>query len=253
MKKENNPIVITAIIAGVILLIAILVLSTFSSILPASNNVITVQGTSSVKATPDLITVYYTIETKGTTSAAAKDANEVIFDKLQNSIVAAGFNKDDLKTQSYNIYPNTYWDSSSSKQKQDGYIASHSLKIEFSTDELEKLSSVIDAGANAGAGVSSINFELTQAAQNTYKAEALKLASEDAQTKADAVASGFNKKAGRLISVQISEFGYYPWNVYTASSARMEDSVAGAKEVAMNIAPSSQDITGSVSATFAIQ
>jgi uncharacterized protein len=253
MKKENNPIVITSIIAGVILLIAILVLSTFSSILPASKNVITVQGTSSIKVTPNLITVYYNIETNGSTSAIAKDANEVIFNRLQNSIVAAGFDKEDLKTQSYNIYPDTYWDPNNGRQKQEGYKATHSLKLEFSTDELDKLALVIDAGANAGAGVSSINFELTQEAQNTYKAQALKLASEDAQTKADAVAAGFNKKAGKLISVQISEFGYYPWNVYTASSARMEDSVAGAKVASMNIAPSSQDITGSVSATFSIQ
>jgi uncharacterized protein len=249
MTKENNPIVITSIIAGVILLIAILTLVTVTSVLPVSKNVITVEGTSTVKATPDLITVYYTIETKGSTSAIAKDANTVIFDKLQNLITTTGFSKDDLKTQSYNIYPNTYWDGS--RQITDGYVASHSLKLEFSTEKLDKLSSVIDAGANSGAGVSSINFELTTEAQNNYKAEALKLASQDAQVKADAVAQGFGKKAGKLVSVQISQFGYYPWNVYSASG--MSSDVAGAKEVAMNIAPSSQDISGSVSATFSIQ
>jgi uncharacterized protein len=251
MKKENNPIVITSIIAGVVLLIAILTLGTISSILPASKNVITVQGTSTIKATPDWITVYYTIETKGATSAEAKDANTVIFDKLQDLITSIGFSKEDLKTESYNIYPNTYW--SNGKQNQDGYIASHSLKLEFSTGLLDKLSSVIDAGANSGAGVSSINFELTPASQNQYKAEALKLASQDAQTKADAVAEGFNKEAGKLISVQISEFGYYPWNVYTASGVSSSEDAMRAKTVSMNIAPSEQDITGSVSATFRIQ
>jgi hypothetical protein len=251
MKKENNPIVITSIIAGVILLIAVLVLITVNSVLPVSKNVITVQGTATVHATPDLITVYYTVQTNGSTSAIAKDANTVISNKLQNLIVTAGFSKDDLKTESYNIYPNTYWENG--KSRTDGYIASHSLKLEFSTDELEKLSSVIDAGANAGAAVSSINFELTPEAQNTYKAQALKLASEDAQTKADAVAEGFGKNAGKLISVQIDNFGYSPWNLYSSSSVRVEDSVAGAKEVAMGIAPSEQEISGSVSATFNIQ
>jgi len=251
MKKENNPIVITSIIAGVILLIAILTLVTVNSILPVSKNVITVQGTSTIHATPDLITVYYNVETKGTTSAEAKDANTIIFEELQNSIVAAGFDKDELKTESYNIYPNTYWDSSSNKQKQDGYIASHSLKLEFSTDLIDKLSSVIDAGANSGAAVSSINFELTTEAQNAYKAEALKLASQDAQIKADAVAEGFGKKSGHLISVQLSEFGYYPWNIYSASGSSSD--VAEAKVATMEISPSEQDISGSVSATFSIQ
>ena len=245
MKKENQPIIITSIIAGVILLVAILALVTLS---PVSKNVITVEGTSTIKATPDLITVYYNIETKGATSVEAKDANEVIFNKLKNLITTIGFEEKDLTTQSYNIYPNTYWDGR--QEKQDGFVATHSLRIEFSTEKLTKLSSIIDAGANSGAGVSSINFELTTEAQNTYKAEALKLASQDAQVKAEAVAQGFGKSAGKLISVQISNFGYYPWNIYS-SAGRVEDA-ASAKESAMNIAPSQQEVTGSVSATFKI-
>jgi uncharacterized protein YggE len=255
MKKENNPIVMTAIIAGVILVIAIMVLVTVNSVLPTSKNVVTVQGTSTIHVTPDLITVYYNIETKGTTSAAAKDANTLIYDKLKNTIETLGFDEGELKTQSYNIYPNNYWDSSSGKQRQDGYIASHSLVLEFSTEMADKLSGAIDAGANSGAGVSSINFELTTESQNKYKAEALRLASEDAQTKADAIASGFNKKAGKLVSVQVSEFGYYPWNLYTSSVAGgvSTDNAREAKDAVMNIAPNQQDITGSISATFALQ
>jgi len=251
MKKENNPIVITSIIAGAILLIAVLVLVTVNSFLPVSKNVITVQGSATVHATPDLITVYYNIRTNGSTSAIAKDANTVIFNQLKNLIVTAGFSEDDLKTESYNIYPNTYWDGS--KQKQDGYVATHSLKLEFSTEEIEKLSAIIDAGANAGARVSSFNFELTPKAQNAYKAEALKLASEDAQTKADAVASGFDKKTGKLISVQISEFGYYPWNMYSSKGGSMAEDSVGAREAAIQMTPSEQEISGSVSATFSIQ
>jgi hypothetical protein len=243
MKKENNAIVITSIISAVILIVAVLALTTFS---PVSKNVVTVEGMSTIKAVPNLITVYYSIETKGTTSAEAKDANTLIFNKLKNAITAQGFEEDDLTTQSYNIYPNTYWENG--KERQDGYKAYHSLKIEFSTDLLDKLSGVLDAGVNSGAGVSSINFELTQEAQNDYKAQALELASKDAQTKADAVASGFGKTAGKLVSVQVSDFGYYPWNLY-ASSGRAEDS-ALAKESVANIQPSEQEITGRVSATF---
>jgi hypothetical protein len=255
MKKENSPIAITAIIAGVILVIAIMVLVTVNSVIPISKNVVTVQGSSTIHVTPDLITVYYTIETNGSTSAIAKDANSEIYERLQNTIVSIGFDKEDLQTQNYNIYPYYYWDSSYDKQRQDGYRAIHSLKMELSTGDMNKLSSLIDAGANSGAGISSINFELTTESQNKYKAEALKAASQDAQTKADAIAAGFNKRAGKLISVQVSEFGYYPWNVYsrTVSAGASEDSIQLAKESVMNISPGEQEISGMVSATFALQ
>jgi uncharacterized protein YggE len=250
---KNNAIIVTSIISGVVLLIAILALVVFSPFSSAAKNSVTVEGLSTVKALPDVISIYFTIETTGTTSVEAKDANTLIYDKLVNALVAEGFKESDIKTDSYNVYPNTYWENG--KEKTDGFKASHSLKLELSSNESDKLSPAIDAGVKAGAGISYINFELSQTAQNTYKAEALKLASQDAMVKADSVASGFNKKVGKLISVQVTNFGYYPWNVYTARSEGGASSgdVALAKEAAMNINPSEQDITASISATFKLR
>jgi uncharacterized protein YggE len=79
MAKENNAIVITSIISGVVLLIAILALTTFNSVISPSSNRVTVEGISTVKALPDIISVYFTIETKGATSAEANSANTLIF------------------------------------------------------------------------------------------------------------------------------------------------------------------------------
>lgn len=255
MKKENSAIIITCIIAAVVLIIAILALNRFGSVFPSSGKTVTVEGVATVKALPDVTSVYFTIETKGTTSVEAKDANNEIYEDFVGKIVSVGFEENDIKTESYNIYENTYWDNDYRKQTTDGYKATRYLKIEISSDESDKLSDVIDAGVDAGAGISYIYFELSQESQNKYKAEALKLASEDATIKADAIASGFDKEAGRLISVQISNFGYYPWNVYTAKGGdgmASEDSIA-AQEAATNIRPSDQDITASVTATFKLR
>ncbi|HPD81752.1 MAG TPA: SIMPL domain-containing protein [Candidatus Pacearchaeota archaeon] len=252
---KNNAIIITSIIAGVILIIALLALNTFNSIVPSSGKTVTVEGVATIKALPDVTSVYFTIETKGATSVEAKDANNVIYDNLIEEMLSVGFEENDVKTESYNIYENTYWEDSYRKQVTDGYKATRYLKIELSSEESDKLSDVIDAGVDAGAGISYINFELSQESQNKYKAEALKLASKDATIKADAIASGFNKEAGRLVSVQISDFGYYPWNVYSAKSEggmTSEDSIA-AQEAATSIQPSDQDITASVTATFKLR
>lgn len=249
---KNNAIGVTLIIAGVVLIIAILALFVFNPI-SSSGNTVTVQGVSTVKALPDVISVYFNIETKGKTTVEAKDANNLIYDDLVEGMIIAGFEENDIKTESFNIYENTYWENG--KSKTDGYKATRYLRLELSSEESDMLSDAIDAGVDAGAGISYINFELSQESQNEYKAQALKLASEDATIKADAVASGFGKEAGKLVSVQISDFGYYPWNVYTARSEggmAPEDSMM-AKEVAMNINPSEEEITASVTAVFKLR
>lgn len=254
---KNNAIAVTSIIAGVILVIALLFLFVFSPVRYSSGNTVTVQGVAEIKAVPDLVSVYFSIDTKAKTSSEAKDANNEIYEKLVDALIAEGFTENEVKTESFNIYPEYDW--SSSTQKLIGYRATHSVKIQLPTDDFDKLSEVIDAGADSGAGISYINFELTQASQNKYKAEALKLASGDAQIKADSVAAGFGKSAGKLLSVSVSDFGYYPWNVYTsksydsASGAYLQEDVEMARETVANLSPDEQEITASVSATFRIR
>jgi uncharacterized protein len=255
MKKENQAIVITSIIAGVILIIALVALTMFSSILPSSKNTITVEGIANVEATPDLLTVYFNIETINDTAVEAKDENNDILEKLILELAMNGFTRDELKTQSFDVYPNYEW--TNDKRIQKGYKATHSLKIELSSEDFDDASEVIDAGVNSGAGISYINFELSQELQNQYKAQALELASEDATIKAEAVVSGLNKNLGKLISVSVSDFGYYPWNVYTAemdsAGSYNKESAELARQSVANITPSEQDITARVSATFKIK
>jgi uncharacterized protein YggE len=250
---KNNAIIVTSIIAGVILIVALLALNTFSSIVPSTKNSVTVQGTSTIKAMPDLVSVYITIQTNGSTSAEATSANTDIYDNLIEEMIIAGFEESDVKTESFSVYQNTYWDEKDGRSKTDGYIANHYLKVELPSEKMNKVSAVVNAAVNAEAGISYINFELSQESQNEYKAQALKQASEDAMIKADSIASGFDKEVGKLLSVQTSDFGYYPWNVYTASGGAYREDAAMAKETAMNIQPGEEEISASITATFQIK
>ena len=202
---------------------------------------------------PDLITVYFNIETSGDTSSEAKDANSEISEKLIIELAKNGFDRSDLKTQGFNVYPDYIWEDRT--RKENGYKASHSLKFELSSKDFDKVGDVIDSGVDSGAGISYINFELSQELQNQYKAQALELASKDARIKAEAVASGFGKKVGRLVSVQVSDFGYYPWAVYARSDGAEggANEVTALKEAAVNIEPGEKEISARVSAVFKIR
>ena len=247
---KSNAVAITSIVVGAVIFLTILTLLVFVPMFSSTTNTMTVQGMSTIKVTPDLVAVFFNIQTNGTTSSDANTANTAIYNQLKTSLISLGFTDSQIGTDSYSIYPNIIYDTTG-KSTNSGFIAMHSVKLEFAANDTTKLSSVIDAGTNAGAGVSTINFELSQALQNQYKAQALQVASQDAKTKADAVAAGFGKATGALVSVSVDNFNYYPWPIY-ASSGVAAPSVAnaGAKAATMNLAPTSQDVTASVSATY---
>lgn len=249
MKKENNPIIITSIISGVIILIAIIALLVLS---PTSNeDRVNVDGVATLKAMPDLIGIYFNIESKADTSSKAKDMTSEILNKLIDDLIKEeGLSREEIVTENFNIYPNYEWDSYG-KRTEKGFTASHAVTIKIPANDSAKVGRIVDTGVDAGALVNYINFELTQESQNKYKAQAMKLAAVDAQVKAQAIADGFNKKVGKLVSVNVNDFGYYPWNVYS-NGGSADDRVA-LKEAATNIQPGDKDISARISAIFELK
>ncbi len=245
--EKSVKITLIAVI-GVLLAVWIIV-SAMNGVYRGQTGVITAQGVSTIKAMPDLVSVYFNVETKAKTSENATKLNSDIVDKLKAELTAQGFNESKIQTQSFSVQPDYRY--INGNPIQEGYIAMHSMRLEMNANESSKIGQAVDAGVSAGAGISFINFELSQKKQNEYKAEAMKLAAEDAKIKAQATASGLDKGIGKLVSVSINDFGYYPWNVY--SSAGMMEDAAKVRSAATSITPSEQEITASVTASFKIK
>ena len=243
MKIEKSVQITLIIVVGALILGFILMNSLSSS----SKNTISVSGQSTIEAMPDLIGVYFSIDTQGATSNEAADKNSDIFDNLTNSLISKGFEETQIQTQSYSVYPEYDWRTGTGKIT--GYRATHTIKIELSSNDSEKIGDVIDSGIDSGAGISYINFELSQENQNKYKAQAMNLAAQDATTKAESVAEGLGKNLGSLVSVSVNDYGYVPWLAYDASGA----SQSVVKEAAASIVPTDQQISASVTAVFRIR
>ena len=235
----------TWIIVGGILVALLLVFAFVNNF--ANPRTISSTGTSTIEVLPDFVVVYFSIDTKGTTANEASNKNSKIVDDMKAALLLEGITEKEIKTINFNVYPNYDYRSGSSVIT--GYNAQHSLKVELNVDEKEKIGSVIDAGVGAGAGISYINYELNEDNQKKYKVEAIKLATEDARLKAEALAEGAGSSLGSIVSVSSSEWGYVPW-MAADSGTVMEKSGA---EIATNINPSEQEITATVSATFRIR
>jgi uncharacterized protein YggE len=249
----ESGVKISLIIAGTIIILALLGAVMLYQFYPhqISGKTISVEGNSLVKVTPDLVTVYFNVETNRTTAKEAKDANSLVVDNLITSLVKLGFNREDIQTQSFNIYEDQRWENG--KMKSYGYKASHQIKVQLSTSQTDKIGDVIDAGVDSGALLQWINFELSNDKQNEYKAQALKEAGQDAKTKAEAIASGLGKNLGDIVSISTSNWGYSPWNLYTASAGGVREDAVMAKQATTSIQPGSQDVTGYVSVVYKLR
>jgi uncharacterized protein YggE len=198
---------------------------------------------------PDKVSLNFNVETKGATSKEANDKNAEIVDDLITALVKEGFARADIQTTGFSIYEDIQWTQSGSKSL--GWKATHSVIVKMSTTQTDKIGEAIDAGINANATLSYINFELSQELENKYKAEAIKLAAEDARTKAQSMAEGLDKTLGKLVSVSDSSFNYNPWRVYDyAVGATAMENADMAKSATTSIQPSEQTITAQVSVVY---
>lgn len=249
MKSKNNSIALTGIISAAIVLIALGFLIFASPV--SSNEALNVQGTATVKAMPNLVSVYFNAETSADSAQEAKDLNSEITDEVISNLLVLGIEREKITTENFNVYQDYDWTEKGRVEK--GFKATHMIKVQLNSEEMDLVGDVVDAGVDAGALINSINFELTRESQNKYKAEAMKFAAEDARIKAEAVAEGFDKKVGKLVSVQVSDFNYYPWNVYSARGYEVAEDATMAKEVATSIQPGEREISATVNAGFKLR
>ena len=248
MKKEfmSDNVKISIVCSATIIILALLIV--FYSSGASSSNTIEANGIASINVVPDLVTVNYNIEAFAKNASSAKDDASETLEILTRKLVSSGFDKEELQTISFSVNPEYDWNYN--QRRQIGYRAYHSLKIELPASDFEKISSAIDAGINSGSDISHINFELSPSKQSEYKAEALRLAGEDARMKAEASVSGLDKKLGRLVSVSVSEFNYYPWMVY---GEVREDSAYEAKDSVVQIVPGEQSVSASIRVVYRIR
>lgn len=205
-------------------------------------------GIAKIEVLPDFIVVYFNVETQGTTADEASDKNSEIVEKMKNSLLKNGIKEEWIKTQSFSVNPN--YDYRTGTQKILGYTAYHILKVEIGVSEKDKIGNVIDSGIGAGAGISYINYELSEENHSRYKREAIKKATEDARLKAEALAEGSGSRLGSLVSISTSEFGYVPWIAATSEDVKAANSGA---EIVTSINPSEQEISATVTAVFKIK
>ena len=173
-----------------------------------------VTGEGKVYATPDIAKITVGIEETGSSLTIVQKSVNTKTQTLTSTIKGMGVEEKDIKTTSYNLYPQ-YDYTTSSFNRITGYQVSVTYQITIR--DIDKINEIIASATTAGANMEgSISFELND---NTKK-EKLQEAREEAVAEAKEKAEGLSKAAGitlgKVINISESQPNSYVRPVYTA-------------------------------------
>lgn len=173
---------------------------------------ISVSGTGTSQATPNLARVVLGVQTTGETASAALTANSEQMEGLMTALRSAGIAAADLQTRTIQLFPR-YSDTPVTGTPEDqaaqntitGYTAVNTLVV--TVRDLDGLGELIDSAVTAGSNqIESITFDLDEPVELVDQAREAAFA--DAQRKAGQLATLAGGTLGSVVSV--TETSYFP-------------------------------------------
>lgn len=158
---------------------------------------ISVTGTGTVEAAPDMATLMIGVTNQGATAAEALAGNSKATEAVIARLAASGVDARDMQTSNLSINPNwTGYDSSTPTIS--GYVASNLLTVRVRA--LDTTGAILDAAVTDGANtLNGLTFGLADP-EPAYN-EARKEAVADARAKAELLATAAGVKLGEVVAI----------------------------------------------------
>lgn len=216
------------------------------------NRFITVKGTGSVRAKPDLIIITMHLESlQPEYDQTMQRATEAV-DVLTDAIITAGMEKQDLKTTSFNIstHYKSYRDQDNNyKNEFDGYLCEQGLKLAFDFDS-DVLSKVLSAIAKAPVDPK-LDIQFSVKDKEAVSEALLFDATQNARKKAELLTKAAGVTLGTLMSI---DYNWMERGLISPTRYSMEDNrMALAKASAPQIEPEEIFASDTVTFVWAIQ
>jgi uncharacterized protein YggE len=197
---------------------------------------ITVVGTGSAKAVPDVAEWSFGVRSEAESAEAAMRENGVATSRVIAALKAAGIARRDLRTEQISLYPQT----DEYGHSVNGYSASNT--VHATIRNVDRAGTVIDAAVRAGANEIYGPNLLVSESDEQY-AQAVDSAYDDARRRAEAVAAKAGVVLGRPIAIVEGGGG---GDVVYGEAYRT------AADLAVPIEPGTQQIQATLTVTFEI-
>jgi uncharacterized protein YggE len=259
MNEQNITKVVKGVLITLGFLSLFLLISTIAKWDSLSDNnmafnTINVAGTGEVIVIPDVAVFSFTVtETSETVDTAQSLATSKI-NKALDALKAAGVEEKDLKTESYNIYPEYKWNQGicymgscpDGREELVGYTVSQTTQVKVrDTKKAGEMLTLV--GANGISNVSGLQFTLDDA--DSAKEEARSKAIADARVKAKKLAKDLGVDLGDVVSYYEDGPGGYPmYDDAMYMSAKMESA-----SMAPQLPAGENTVISNVTVTFEIE
>lgn len=182
-----------------------------------------VSGEGKVYVTPDIAKITVGVEESGTVLATIQKNVNSKTQKLTDAIKKIGVEEKDIKTTSYNLYPQ--YDYSTTPNKITGYQISTSYEVTIR--DFDKINDIITAATTAGANMEgNISFDINDTTKNEKLNEARKIAVTNAKEKAEGLASSAGLTLGKIINIAESQSSNVVRPMYAAAGEAKIDLAA---------------------------
>lgn len=161
---------------------------------------IRVSGQGEVRATPDLATVNFGVQTVGSTAEEASQGNAATMQQVIQALTAAGVARNDIRTTGFSVYPEYAPDRVPGGELEPprirGYRANNQVTVR--TRDLTGVGELIDIGLAAGANnLGGVGFEIENS--DAVQAQALTEAVTDARRAAETIAAALGVRLGAVL------------------------------------------------------
>ena len=204
-----------------------------------------VSGTGKATAIPDIATVSLGIEESGYSVKEAQTQVNTKSKSLTDTLKKIGIDEKDIKTTSYNVYPE--YDYESTPQKIKGYRVSIDYTVKVR--DFDKINDVLVKATEVGVNsIGGINFEVNEETKKEKLQEAREEAVKEAKEKAQGLAKAAGISLSKIINISESQGFEPPRPMYDLKTA------ASPQETAKpDIQPGETEISVSVSLTYEIR
>ena len=166
------------------------------------NRTITVKGTGTVRAVPDMTVVTFTLRCTDPDYARAAEKADLQLAALRTAFAPLGFDKDALKSTDYRVsaeYEGVPDEHGVYRNVFRGYTCTHGLRLSFDSDA-ERLSSVLAAVA-ASVAEPDLQIRFLVKDPDSVRKQLLRDAAENARKSAEVLADACGVRLGTLLSV----------------------------------------------------
>ena len=153
--------------------------------------------------TPDTAIVTVGIQETGASLKTIQESVNKKSQALVDALKSMGINKEDIKTVSYNLYPQ-YDYTTSTTNRITGYQISTNYQVKVK--DFDKVNEVLTTATGVGANaIGSVSFEVNDETEKEKLNEARELAVKEAKAKADGLSKAAGINLGNIVNISESQ------------------------------------------------